>query len=457
VIYEFGPQQRGFCDQISRRQVLRIGGAGMLGGLTLPTLLQLQAEAATSRPAKAQACIFLFLEGGPSTIDMWDLKPEAPSEIRGPYKPIKTNVPGIEIGEHLPNCAKVADKYAILRSHSHNDNGHTTGYHYVMTGYKADFADGASSRLPLNTLYPALGSIVARELGPRTAVPVQVNLPNPMNAGGPGFFGAEYGPFVIETDPVQPDFEVKDIRPTGDVNDARMERRRRALVGIEEKLVAKAVGKGAKPTPLPGRAGTMAKYYEKAYDLTTAPAARKAFDIQSEPRAVRERYGYTSLGQCALLARRLVEGGCRFVGIDHGSWDTHFTCFPSLQNDLIPHADMAFSALVSDLQDRGLLDSTLVVMMGEMGRTPRINAQAGRDHWSMTQSVVMAGGGIRPGQVVGATDSQGAAPTTEPVGVEDLLRTILGQLGIDGNKTYYTPLGRPVPLVNGGRVVKELL
>ena len=457
MIFEFGPQQHAFCDRISRRQALRIGGTGLLCGLTLPTLLQLQAEAATERPAKAQACIFLYLEGGPSTIDMWDLKPEAPSEIRGPYVPIKTNVPGIEIGEHLPRCAKVADKFTLLRSHSHNDNGHSTGYHYVMTGYKAEFADGTNTGLPSNRVYPSFGSILARELGPRTPVPVYVNVPNPMNAGGPGFYGAEYGPFVIETDPVQPDFEVKDIRPSGDVTDARIERRRRALQGIEEHPVTGPAAKAAKPATLPGRAGTMAKYYEKAYDLTTAPAARKAFDIQSEPRAVRERYGYTSLGQCALLARRLVEGGCRFVGIDHGSWDTHFTCFPSLQNDLIPHADMAFSALVSDLHDRGLLDSTLVVMMGEMGRTPRINPQAGRDHWSMAQSVVLAGGGIKPGQVVGATDAQAAAPTTEPVGVEDLLRTLLGQLGVDASKMYYTPLGRPVPIVNGGRVVKELL
>jgi hypothetical protein len=436
-----------YCDRINRRQALRIGGSGMIGGLSLPALLELQAQAATPKPAKAQACIFLFLEGGPSTIDMWDLKPEAPAEIRGPFKPIKTSVPGTYVGEYCELSAKIAHKFTILRSHSHNDNGHSTGYHYVMTGYKADFPDGVG-KIPANTLYPALGSILARELGPRSPVPVYVNLPNPMNSGGPGFYGPEYGPFVIENDPVQPDFEVKDVRLTRGVNTSRLDRRRKALSGLEG---------SEKRTIAGGRAGAMAKYYEKAYDLMTSPAAFKAFDINSEPAKLRERYGYTSLGQCALLARRMVEAGCRFVGIDHGSWDTHYTCFPSLKNDLIPHADRAFSALVEDLDQRGLLDSTLVVMMGEMGRTPKITAEAGRDHWSMAQSVVLAGGGIKRGHVVGATDEQCAYPSTEPVGVEDLLRTLFHQLGVDTTKTYFTPLGRPVPIVNGGRLVSELI
>jgi hypothetical protein len=435
----------GYCDRIDRRQALRLGGSGMIGGLSLPLLLELQAEAAVARPGKAQACIFLFLEGGPSTIDMWDMKPDAPAEIRGPYKPIKTNVSGIEVGEHCKLSAKVADKYAILRSHSHNDNGHTTGYHYVMTGYRADFADGTNNRIPNNVLFPSLGSIVSRELGPRTSVPVYVNLPDPLTAGGPGFYGAEHGPFVINSDPVQPDFEVKDLRTVDGISASRVERRRRVLSGLEA---------GSKTAN--GRARMMAKYYEKAYDLISSAAARKAFDIQSEPEKLRASYGYTSLGQSALMARRLVEAGCRFIGIDHGSWDTHFTCFPSLENDLIPHADRAFSTLVSDLHQRGLLDSTLVVMMGEMGRTPRVNNEAGRDHWSMTQSVLFAGGGIRPGQVVGATDKQCAYPTTEPFGVEDILRTVFHLMGVDSTKTYYTPLGRPVPIVNGGKIIRDL-
>ncbi len=441
----FVPFGRHSAGSITRRHALRIGASGLLAGLSLPRLFQFEATAATDAPPKAKSCIFLFLEGGPSTIDMWDLKPEAPAEVRGPYKPIKTNVAGTLIGEHLPNCAKLADRYTILRSHSHNDNGHTTGYHYVMTGYRADFADGTNSRKPNNVLYPSIGSIVARELGPRGPLPVYMNLPHPMTSGGPGFYGAEHAPFVVEADPVAPDFEVKDLRLVDGVSDKRQDRRRRLLQGLEEREAAS------------GRAGTMSTYYERAHNLITSPAARKAFDIQSEPAKLRDRYGWTTLGQCALLARRLVEAGCRFVGVDHTGWDTHFTCFPSLERNLIPSVDLAFSALVSDLHDRGLLDSTLVVMMGEMGRTPRVNAQAGRDHWSAAQSVLFAGGGVKPGIVIGATDKNQNAPTGDPVSVEDILHTIFHQMGIDPTKTYSTPLGRPVPIVNGGRVIPGLV
>lgn len=443
-----GRHRAGYCDGITRRRAIQLGGTGLFAGLGLPHWLQLQTEAATDRPATAKSCIFLFLEGGPSTIDMWDLKPEAPAEIRGPYKPIATAVPGTFVGEHLPLCARVADKFTILRSHSHADNGHKTGYHYVMTGYKASLPDGDTIPIPNNILFPSIGSIVSRELGPRTSLPPYINLPDPMTAGGPGFYGAEYAPFVIESDPVAPDFEVKDLGAAPGTEAARIAARRRLLEGMDRLQQGNA---------RPGRAEIMSTYYKKANELVSSPAAKEAFNIGAETEAVRARYGYTSLGQCSLLARRMVEAGCRFVGIDHGSWDTHFDCFPSQEKDLFPHADRAFSALVSDLDERGLLDSTLVVMMGEMGRTPRINNRAGRDHWSQAQSVLLAGGGIKRGAIVGATDAQAAFPTTDPVGVEDLLRTIMQLMGIDSTKLYYTPLGRPVPIVNGGTVMTKLL
>jgi hypothetical protein len=423
--------------------MLKLGATGLIGGLTLPRLLQLQAHAATETEARANACIFLFLEGGPSHIDMFDMKPDAAKEIRGPYKPIQTSVTGIQICEHLPMMAKLAHKYTILRSHSHNDNGHNTGYHYVMTGYKADFPDG-NSKAPNNHLYPSMGSIISRELGPKTPVPPYINLPHLMWAGGPGFYGSEYGPFVIEADPQQPDFEVRDLKPSDSIDARRQDRRRKLLAEAD-----RPTGKG--------RPEAMSTYYRQAQELMTSPAARKAFDIAAEPASVRERYGATSLGQCALLARRLVEAGCRFVGVDHSGWDHHFTIFPSLEKDMLPHADRAFSALLEDLDKRGLLDSTLVVLMGEMGRTPRVNNDAGRDHWSMAQSVVFAGGGVKPGQVIGATDKIASAPTTEPVSVPDLLRTILNQLGVDTTKVYYTPQGRPVPVVDGGKIIKDLV
>ena len=436
-----------YCDRVSRRQALRLGSVGLIGGLTLPRLLELEAVAATGRPAKAKSVIFLFLEGGPSTIDMWDLKPDGPAEIRGPYLPISTNVPGTFVGEHCPLTAKIADKFTILRSHSHKDNGHDTGYHYCMTGYKAAFADGQAGGTPNNLLFPSLGSIVSRELGPRGNIPTYINLPDPMGSGGPGFYGPDYAPFVLETDPVQPDFEVRDLRLAPGVNESRLERRRKMLAALEKR-----------PADAPAnRVGVMSTYYEKAYQMITAPDARKAFDITAESDKTRERYGYTSLGQCALLARRLVEAGSRFIGVDNGSWDTHFSQFPSLKEDLIPSADRAFSALVTDLDERGLLDSTLVIMMGEMGRTPQINNRAGRDHWSMAQSVLWAGGGVKAGQVIGATDNRCAYPITEPYSVEDVICTIFHQLGIDTGKVYNTPLGRPVPIVNGGRVIPGLV
>ena len=201
----------------------------------------------------------------------------------------------------------------------------------------------------------------------------------------------------------------------------------------------------------------MSTYYQKARDLITSPEARKAFDIQSEPVNVRESYGMSQIGQSVLLGRRLIEAGCRFVGIDGPGWDVHFNCFPSLVNDLIPPADKAFAALITDLEQRGLLDSTLVVMMGEMGRTPRVNAQAGRDHWSMAQCILFAGGGVKPGQIIGSTDKQAAYPTSDPISVADLLRTIHTLLGIDADREYDDPLGRPVPLVNGGKVIPGLI
>jgi hypothetical protein len=438
---------RLFCDGMTRRDALRVGSVGMIGGLTLPRLLELEAKAATGKPAKAKSVIFLFMEGGPSTIDMWDMKPDAPTEIRGPWTQISTKVPGTFFGEHCPLSANIADKFTVLRSHSHKDNGHNTGYHYCMTGYKAAFADGQAGGVPNNLLFPSLGSMISKELGPRGNIPAYVNLPDPMESGGPGFYGPEHAPFVLETDPVQPDFEVRDLRLAPGVNGRRLDDRRSILAAID-KVAA---------TPPADRRGVMNTYYEKAYQMITAPDARKAFDITAEDDKTRERYGYTSLGQCALLARRLVEAGSRFIGIDNGSWDTHFSQFPSLKEDLIPAADKAFSALVTDLEQRGLLDSTLVIMMGEMGRQPTINARAGRDHWSMTQSVLWAGGGVKPGQVIGATDARCAYPTTEPYGVEDILCTILRQLGIDTTKVYHTPLGRPVPIVNGGRIIPGLM
>lgn len=433
-----------FCDGQTRRQMLRLGTTGLFTGLTLPRLLQSEALADNASNAKAKACIFLFLEGGPPHQDMWDPKPDAPPEIRGPFQTIATSTPGVFFAEHCQRCSKITNKFTVVRSHSHADNGHMTGYHYVMTGRRAAFADGEHP-IPTNELFPSLGSVVSKELGSNGSLPPYINLPHPMSAGGPGFYGAEHSPFVIEADPSQPDFEVKDLGRVEGLSSVRLDLRQRLLSGLEQQR--KRIG----------RAAAMSTYYEKAYDLITSPAARKAFNIQAEPAAVRESYGMTQIGQSALLGRRLIEAGCRFVGIDAPGWDVHMNCFPSLAGDLIPPADRAFAALLTDLEQRGLLDSTLVVMMGEMGRTPRINAQAGRDHWSMAQCILFAGGGTKPGQIIGATDKQAAAPVSDPISVSDLLRTVCTLLGIDPEKEHPDPLGRPVPIVNGGKVIPGLI
>lgn len=437
-----------WAHPFNRRQMLRFSGSGLMAGVSLPTLLQLQGEAAIAQTPNAKAIIFIMLEGGPSHIDMWDLKPEAPSEIRGPFKPISTVVPGTFISELLPHCAKVVDKFTILRSHSHNDNAHQTGRHWLLTGYPPNFADGQAKGIPFNELYPSIGSIVSRELGPGGQVPPYIEIPNALGPGGPGFYGAQYAPFTINNDPAQPDFEVRDLKTPNHITDDRFLLRQKLLTDIQQ------LGPGLEAS---GKASTFDAYYEKAVALVTSKEAREAFNLQAESAATRERYGYSSIGQSALLARRLVEAGCRFIGIEHGSWDTHTDNFSSHEKALCPPTDLAFSALVSDLDERGMLDETLVVMMGEMGRTPKINNDAGRDHWSQCQSVILAGGGIKRAAVVGASDSTASFPTTTPYGIQDLLRTFFFLLGVDADKVYHTPLGRPVPIVNGGKKIDEVL
>ncbi|MFM7076159.1 MAG: DUF1501 domain-containing protein [Planctomycetaceae bacterium] len=443
-----GTRARTRCDGIARRHLLRLGAAGMAGVPGLPRILRAAADEGRAGPApRAWNVIFIFLEGGPPHQDMWDPKPEAPAEVRGPFAPIRTSVPGTIFTEHCARSARIAHKFTVVRSHTHADNGHATGYHYVMTGRRAPFADGEYP-VPTNEHFPSLGSIVARELGAAGPLPPYVNLPHPMSAGGPGFYGPEHAPFVIESDPSQPDFEVKDLGRLPGLSEARLARRREILERLEAE-------RGAAPPG--GRSAALATYYRRAYDLITSPEARRAFRLQDEPEATREAYGLTQIGQCALLGRRLVEAGCRFVGIDAPGWDVHFNCFPSLETDLIPPADRAFAALVDDLDARGLLAETLVVMMGEMGHTPRVNAQAGRDHWSMAQCILFAGAGIRAGQVIGATDAHAAAPTRDPVSIADFRHTLLWLLGIDSRAEHDDPLGRPTPLSDGGVLIPGLL
>ena len=255
----FGKKQT-LCDKVSRRDALTVGATGLLGGLSLAGVMNMQVHAASGKAVKAKSCIFIMLEGGPSHIDMWDLKPDAPSEIRGPFNPISTNVPGTQIGEILPECSKIVDKFAIMRSHSHGDNAHQTGRHWVMTGYPPNFPDGQAKGIPFNQLYPSLGSMISRELGHRGAVPPYIEVPEPLGPGGPGFFGPQFAPFTIETDPVEPTFEVRDLNIAKGIDEGRFARRRRLLQGAD------LLGEGGKSD---GKAATMQTYYEKALQLVT--------------------------------------------------------------------------------------------------------------------------------------------------------------------------------------------
>ena len=437
-----------FCDGITRRGFLRVGS---LAGLSLAQFLRLQyAAGGDAKPKKDVNCIFIFLLGGMPQHDMWDPKPDAPAEIRGDFKPAKTSLSGVRFTEVMPGLCKAADKLAVLRGLTHADSDHGRGYHIMMTGITPGPGDFNSTKN--NNVHPSLGSMVAK-LGKVAqhggSLPPYISVPCFLRSGGPAFLGASYAPFVIEADPAAPEFSVRDITLPEGVTSARGLRRQaalRALNRFERKV--EDVGKDVR---------ALDTFYEKAHKLMTSAKAKEAFAINRETDALRQRYGMTSLGQCCLLARRLVEAGCRFVSIEHGHWDTHRENTRSLRDLLVPSVDRALPALLNDLDQRGLLDSTLVVLTTEFGRTPRINTMAGRDHWPNAFSIVLAGGGVKRGVVVGATDKIGAYVTDRPITPPDMAATILSVLGIKPDTLLYTPLGRPVEVAGGGKVVTGLL
>jgi uncharacterized protein (DUF1501 family) len=437
-----------FCDRMGRRDFLH---AGSLAGLSLAQVLQMQAvsAAAQAKQTKDVNCIFIFIIGGMAHQDMWDLKPDAPAEIRGDFSPINTNVPGLQVSEILPHVATVADKLAILRSMTHGESDHTAGYHVMMTGMHPGTGAAFNRAIKDNNVHPALGSTVAKLGRHASSLPAYISVPNLLNSGGPAFLGASCAPFVIEDDPASPDFSVRDIVLPDGVTNPRSLRRQAALREVNRlDRSAERVSKDVQ---------FLDTFYEKAYNLMTSAEAKAAFDISRESDAVREEYGATSLGQCCLLSRRLVEAGCRFVSIENGHWDTHRKNTSSLRDLLVPSLDRALAALIRDLDRRGMLDSTLVVLTTEFGRTPRINQMAGRDHWPPAFSIVMAGGGLKTGQVVGATDKQAAYVVDRPIQPTDMAATVLSVLGIDPGTILHTPVGRPVEVAGGGKPISELL
>jgi hypothetical protein len=422
------------CEGVSRREVLKVGALSFFG-LSLPQLLAMRSASAAARP-KAEAVILLWCAGGPSHLDTFDPKPEAPSEIAGQFKAIETSVSGVRISEHLPNTAKVMDKIALVRSVNSSIAAHEQASQYLMTGYR-----------PIPTLeYPGYGAVVAKEMGPKNSLPPYVAIPDMSRAGQAGFIGAGYNPFVAGN-PAAPNYRVEDINLPRGVDEGRLAKRRGFTQRLNERFA------GALPDD---NVRSVDAFYDRAYELITSSGAKKAFDLTGESPATRELYGQTTYGQGALLARRLVEAGARFITVSRGGWDTHQNNFQTLSTRLLPELDRAFAGLVTDLAQRGMLEKTLVLVMGEFGRTPRINPRGGRDHYSRCRSIAVAGGGVRGGQVVGQSDATGSAPSERPVSVEDVASTIYHALGVDYHKQYMTPTGRPIHLAAGGAPVHEL-
>jgi uncharacterized protein (DUF1501 family) len=438
-----------FCDGIPRRDFLRVGAAGLFGTSFSSGLLgHLAGAAEQGSSTKDVSLVILFLKGGMSTIDTFDLKPDAPAEFRGEFRPIATKVPGVQISEHLPRTAAEMDKISLIRSFGHGDSNHGPADHYLLTGYKA--GPGFVPTISPNNQRPSHGAIIARKLGPRGSVPPYVCLPQVHPSTGSAYLGPSCAPFAIEADPAAVNFSVPDILPPLTLDASRLEHRRDLLAKVDRLDASLEARANA-------NAQSVSLFKQKAFGLMVSPQAKQAFDIHAEPAALRDAYGRHTLGQSCLMARRLIEAGVRCVTIEHTNWDTHDNNFFVLRNQLLPTLDSGLSTLFRDLADRGMLERTLVVACGEFGRTPRINKNAGRDHWGNGFTIVIGGGGLRGGVVVGASDARAEKPADNPHGPEDLAATIYHQLGINPNEEFTTPEGRPVKIVNGGRVIRELI
>jgi len=446
-----------FCDGLRRRDFLHAGSLSFLG-LGLNQLFGLKALGAVDNAKSDINCIMLMLVGGPSQLDTWDMKPNAPAEIRGPYKPIKTNVSGIEISENFPLMAKHADKYALIRSVYHTAAAvHDTGHQMMQTGRL--FQGGIE--------YPHIGCVLSKLKGQKGDVPAHVLMPHPIgNTGGnmphgqtAGFLGKTFDPFVLNADPSDPNFRVPDMLPPDYLSALRVDRRRNWREMVDHTVSKFETSQDAR---------LLDATFHQAYTLMSSQKAREAFELAKEPEDVRQRYGLNRFGQSCLLARRLIEAGVRFVTInmfetvfDEITWDIHgskpfspISCYRDLVGPMFDHG---FSSLVQDLQDRRLLDTTMIVGMGEFGRTPKVNPAGGRDHWPQCWTILMAGGGVKGGQVVGASDDIAAAPKDRPTTPAQIAATIYHALGVPLELELPGAQNRPIPLVERGvEPIKEL-
>ena len=426
----------------SRRDFLTVGAlAGV--GLTLPDLFRLEQARAEKKnydfiEAKAKSVIHIYLPGGCAHQETWDPKPFSPIEYRGDLKPIDTNVAGTQFSEFLVQSAKVADKLCVIRSMTHGEAAHERGTHNMFTGYRPSPA----------LQYPSMGSVVSHEYGPRNNLPPYVAVPNQANEfAGTGYLSSSFAPFSLGADPASGNFQVRDLTLPNGVDDTRFARRRSALDAVNAYFHTKEKSDAI---------DAMDTFYDRAYSLISSKEAREAFNINAEPAAVRDEYGRNEAGQRMLMAKRLVGAGVRFVSLTYGGWDMHANIVNSMKRQL-PIFDQAFAALIRDLERSGLLKDTLVMVSSEFGRTPKINNTAGRDHCPKVFSVVLAGGGVKGGITYGTSNAIASEPEDDPVGPQDLATTVYNQLGIVADKELMAPGDRPIEIVDGGRVIKEIL
>ena len=436
------------CDGTTRRDCLKLGLGGIFGASLIDVLRMrgLTAEARKSIAPAAKSCILIWQDGGPTHYEMFDPKPNAPSEIRGEFEPISTQLPGVQFSEHMRKLAAINDRFSLIRSIRHNQGNHGAGNHYMMTG--------APPRIPVGcgafvSFHPSMGSVAAKELGRNDGLPSYFSLARMSRSGGPNFLGAKYAPFVVADDPNSSAFRVRDVAlPNGLTEDGFQNRT--DLRRLVDKLPRITDTAAADPVL------SLDEFYEQGYSLITSPAAQAAFNIHEESDEVRNNFGRDSFGQRCLLARRLVEAGVPFTTVYDGGWDHHRTIFP-ICKERLPSWDNSVAALITDLDERGLLDTTLVIALGEFGRTPKVNSRGGRDHWSNAMSVLMAGGGTPGGVVVGATDKSGYSAVERVLSPENFVSTVYTKLGINPDTVYYTPLGRPTHLVSDPEPIAEVI
>lgn len=425
---------------LSRRNLLTVGA---FGGLSLCNFFRVRQAMADqknyeSKEGTAKSVIFIFLPGGMAHQESFDPKPYAPLEYRGPLNSIETSLPGVRFSEVFPQMAKIASKTVICRSMTHGEAAHERGTHNMFTGYRPSPA----------LQYPSMGSVVAHEFGPRKNLPPYVLIPNlPTPYAGTGYLSSSYAGFSLGADPANDGFRVQDLALPGGVDDGRFGRRQKLLDVVNNHFKAREKSDSMEAVDT---------FYQRAYGLISSQEARDAFDISKEDAAVRDAYGRNQAGSRMLLARRLVEAGVRFVTLTYGGWDHHDNIAGGMKGQC-PPLDQALATLINDLDSRGLLDSTLVCLASEFGRTPKINGTAGRDHWPKVFNILMAGGGLKRGLAWGTSDATASEPDQDPLTVEDWATTVYHMLGIVADKELMAPGNRPIEIVDGGKVLKDLL